>query len=87
MIQQKSVEMLGKRTSTELRAILREDLQKVDPRAIQIAEVDISQAHTAVIMKANIANIADLDAMIKKLLKMLSLNNRLLWHQFQQILN
>lgn len=55
-----------KKNNTELRAILREDLQKVDPRAIQIAEVDISQAHTAVIMEANIANIADLDAMIKK---------------------
>lgn len=55
-----------KKNNTELRAILREDLQKVDTRAIQIAEVDISQAHTAVIMEANIANIADLDAMIKK---------------------
>lgn len=58
-----------KKNNTELRAILREDLQKVDPRAIQIAEVDISQAHTAVVMEANITNIADLNAMIEKAVK------------------
>ncbi len=38
-----------KNNNTEIRAILREDLQKVDERAIQIAEVDISLPHTAII--------------------------------------
>lgn len=35
-----------KKNQTELRAIIRMDVQKVDERAIQIAEVDISKAHT-----------------------------------------
>lgn len=35
-----------KTNSTELRAIIRMDVQKVDERAIQIAEVDISKNHT-----------------------------------------
>lgn len=37
-----------KKNNTEIRAILREDLQKVDERAVQLAEVDISLAHSAV---------------------------------------
>lgn len=55
-----------KKNNTELRAIVREDLQKVDETAIQIAEVDISKPHTAITLQANITNLADLDAMIKK---------------------
>ena len=35
-----------KKNQTELRAIIRMDIQKVDERAIQIAEVDISKNHT-----------------------------------------
>lgn len=55
-----------KTNSTEIRAILREDAQKMDKRAIQIAEVDISKPHTAITLQTNITNLADLDAMIKK---------------------
>lgn len=55
-----------KKNNTEIRAILREDLQKVDERAIQIAEVDISVPAPTSIVNTKIGNISEINAMIEK---------------------